>query len=124
MAEETIPNLAASDSTLIEACVQTNLAAMQGYERLSQYFFESVRKNFELAIETNKRLSGVRTLAELADLQGKLSQEFLDTVSQRSKAASDLGTTIVRDATSPVEAHANGSLAATAVRRTPDAKAA
>ena len=124
MAEKTIPQLGAFDPTIIEAFVQTNLVAMKGYERLSQYFFESAQKNFELAIETNKRLCGVRTLTELADLQGKLSQEFFETVAERNKTAADMGAVMLRDTTAQVQVPANGGLGAPAGRRTPDAKAA
>jgi len=118
MTEKTFSGLAAFDPSVIEAFVQTNRTTMEGFQRLSQFFFESARQNFDTAIDTSKRLAAVRTLPELAELQAKLSQEFFETVISRNKVAADLGTTIMRDSTTQAAAQVNDSLGATTSRRT------
>ena len=119
MTEQPTAALGAFNATILDAFVKNNLAAVKGFEQLSNYFLESTRKNFDLAIETNKRLAGVTTLSELADLQAKLSQEFIETVSERSKSASEMGATLLRDTT----AQSGGPVAGNSgIRRAPDAK--
>jgi phasin family protein len=119
MTDQPTAALGAFNATILDAIVKNNLAAVKGFEQMSQYFFESTRKNFDLAIETNKRLASVTSLSELVDLQTKLSQEFFETVSERGKSASEMGATIVRDtaAQSGVPGANNGG-----IRRAPDAK--
>jgi phasin family protein len=98
MTEKSITTFPAFDPATLEAFVQTNRTAMKGFEQLSRYFFETASKNFNTAVETSKRLSSVKSLPELAELQSKLSQEFFDTVTERNKTASDLGARMMQDA--------------------------
>jgi len=97
MSEKYSSEFSAFDPATLEAFVQTNRTAMKGFEQLNRYFFETASKNFNTAIETSKRLSRVKTLPELAELQSSLSQEFFDTVTERNKAASELGSRIMQE---------------------------
>ncbi len=108
MTEQVTSKTSAIDPSMIDAFMKTSQTAMKGFERLSQYFFESTQRNFQYAIDTNKRLSGVKSLNELADLQTKLSQEFFDYISESNKAGAELTTSIRHDVA--VSAPASGGL--------------
>ncbi len=112
MNDKTFAAFGALDPAVLESFVQSNRTAMKGFERLSQYFFETARQNFDTAVETSKRIASVKTLPELAELQGKLSQEFFETVTQRNKTATEMGATMMRDATTQagVQLHAGGQV--------------
>jgi phasin family protein len=111
MTEKPIPSLTALDPAVIDAFVATNRTAMKGFERLSQYFFESMQQNFDTAVETNKRLAGVKSITELTALQAKLTQEFFDTITERNQAAVELGASIMQDSRLPSAAHATSAAA-------------
>jgi len=123
MTEKHSSGLAAFDPAVIEAFVVANHTAMKGFEKLSKYFFETARQNFDTAVETSRRLASVKSLAELSELQTKLSQEFFNTVSDRNKVAADLGATFMNDVTAAQTVRTEGD-AGPVVRRAPGARAA
>ena len=106
MTEKTVSGLSAIDPSVMDAFVKSNQVAMKSFERLSQYFFDSMRRNFETAIEMNKRLSAVKSLPELAALQTKLTQEFFDHVTESNKTVTELSTNMVHDVAT--RSHKNG----------------
>ena len=122
MTEQAVSGSTIIGPAMIDAFVKANQSAMKGFERVSQYFLESAQQNFLYGIETNKRLSAVKSLAELKELQTELAQEFITQCAERNKAAAALGTSIMHDATA--SAGANGGTLAGVGRKATTAKAA
>ena len=123
MIDSTVQGLPAFQASAIEAVGKFNMAAVKGFEQLGSFYFDSARQAFETAIESNKRIAGVKTFAELTELQANLTKEFVENLTKYNKSAAALGATVAHDVAMPVGAIAKNGAAARQGRRASGARA-
>jgi phasin family protein len=88
----------------VEALVQSSTLALKGAEELTKVFAALGNQNVERASAAVKALAGVRSPADLIQLQSQLTREGTDSLVSDSRKIAEIVNTIVTSALEPLQA--------------------
>ncbi len=86
----------------IDAFVRANATFTRGFEQLSKNFVALATRSVEDAVEASKRFAACKSIGEVVELQGKYTQDSIETFLNEGKKVQDLSTAIVKEATGPI----------------------
>ena len=86
----------------VATIVKTNAAVAKGFELWSKYFVEMVSTSLADAVATSKKLAEVKTPTEFLQLQSKLTQSSIETLTQSGKKAAELTAAIAKEISEPL----------------------
>lgn len=88
----------------VEALVQSGTLAAKGTEELAKALAALGNQNVERAGAAAKALAGVKSPAELVQLQAQISRESVDSIVSDSRKIAEIVNTIVSSALEPIQA--------------------
>jgi phasin family protein len=104
MTANVFDKLVAFNKDTTEAFVKSSTAAYKGFEELAKATQEVMTKTASLNEAAFKALLGVKSPTELADLQGKLTRESVETAIADSRKLAELANIAMTAAVEPLNA--------------------
>lgn len=87
-----------------EALVKSGNVAMQGFEEYSKVIQGAIARSTQTAEAAAKALAGCKSPVEIADIQGKLARESIETAISESRKLAEIGQAMFTAALEPLNA--------------------